>query len=256
VLNRIARCFRASIDEPVSQKKRPAVEVVRVASPLEGGAGPELRFNVEVPTTARPQRSALPPLRDRKMIQRSAFAKHLGGRWTVEEYTALKIEGRTELLAGAIRDAPTKTEPQGFAVNALAEALIPAFVGSPRAVRIRDPLAVAGRTGHDAPEVDVAVVVRKPNKTTPTAADVLALIEVADAAYGGEYGDRTYKIPLYVNAGVPSWIVNLRLRQVEFYGSPADLETAHGHVFTEADTLEVLGVAIPVASLFEVPCDA
>jgi hypothetical protein len=235
------------------EERRPAVEVVRVASRLEGGAGPDLRFNVEVPTTTRRQRSALPPLRDRKIVQRSAFAKHLGGRWTAEQYMSLQIEGRSELLGGVIRNVPTKTEAHRFAVNALAEALILAFVGTPRAVRIRDPLAVAG---HDAPEVDVAVVARQAYKTAPTAADALALIEVADTTYGGEYGDRTYKIPLYVDVGVPAWVVNLPLRQVEFYGSPADLETPHGRVFTEADTLDVLGVAIPVASLFEGPCGA
>ena len=74
-----------------------------------------------------------------------------------------------------------------------------------------------------------------------------AFIEVSDTTYAV---DRKHKIPLYVNAGVPSYIVNIPLRQVEFYGSVQDLGAEHGRVFTDRDTLEILGVAIPIAVLF------
>lgn len=48
---------------------------------------------------------------------------------------------------------------------------------------------------------------------------------------------------------MPAWIVNVRLRQVEFYGSPQDLALQHGHVFREGDTLDVR-VSVVVAELF------
>jgi hypothetical protein len=37
---------------------------------------------------------------------------------------------------------------------------------------------------------------------------------------------------------------------VEFYGSVADLELEHGHVFDENAAFDILGVVIPVARLF------
>jgi hypothetical protein len=44
----------------------------------------------------------------------------------------------------------------------------------------------------------------------PTAADASASIEVSDSTYDD---DRYPKIPLYVDAGVPAWIVNTKQRQ-------------------------------------------
>jgi hypothetical protein len=167
---------------------------------------------------------------------------------TVEEYMGLDIPERTELLGGVIYSLLPKNEPHVFAVSKLAEALILGLHGSPYMVRIQDPVAVFGWKGRDAPEVDLAVVTRKSYKTTPTAHDAKALIEVSDSTYSD---DRKYKIPLYVGAGVPSWIVNIPLRQVEFYGSVKDLEAPHGRIFTIPEAFEVLGVVIPVAGLFE-----
>jgi len=53
-----------------------------------------------------------------------------------------------------------------------------------------------------------------------------------------------------VKAGVPAWIVNITLRQVESYGSPIDLELEHGQVFSGSAALDVLGVAFTVSDLF------
>lgn len=162
----------------------------------------------------------------------------------------LETDSRTELLGGMIYDLSPKNEPHSFAVSTLTEALVLGLASTKYVARIQDPIAVSGWKGNDAPEIDVAVIARKRYKTTPTARDAFAFIEVSDTTYRGKCGDRTYKIPLYVNAGVPSWIVNIPLRQVEFYGSVADLDLQCGHVFTENDTIEILGIAIPVADLF------
>ena len=63
-------------------------------------------------------------------------------------------------------------------------------------------------------------------------------------------GTGRYKVPLYVRAGVPAWIVNLRTRRVERYSSPADLALPHGHVVCEGETFDVLSVSIAVSDLF------
>jgi hypothetical protein len=83
------------------------------------------------------------------------------------------------------------------------------------------------------------------HEPAPTSADAFALIEVSDTTYEC---DREYKIPLYVAAGVPAWIVNVAQRWVEFYGSPDDLKLTNGHVFR--DTFDVLGVTVAVNRLF------
>ncbi len=54
---------------------------------------------------------------------------------------------------------------------------------------------------------------------------------------------RNIKIPLYIAAGIPAWIVNIPERKVEFYGSQR-------RDYREGETFEVLGVSIPVWDLF------
>jgi hypothetical protein len=164
----------------------------------------------------------------------------------VEEYMSLNTEARTELLGGVIYDVSPRNEPHRHAVRelnrALARGLEPEYI-----VQSQDAVAVPDWQGKDAPEIDVAVLRDKRYRPGPTVSDALAFIEVSDTTYRV---DRNYKIPLYVNAGVPSYIVNIPLRQVECYGSPQDLEAKHGRILTERDTLEILGVAIPIAVLF------
>jgi hypothetical protein len=165
---------------------------------------------------------------------------------TAAEYMTLDIRDRTELLGGVIYDVSPRKEPHRFAVEVLARALI-LGLSNEYSVRTENSVAVPNWRGKNAPEVDVAVIRRTFYELGPTAKDAFAFIEVADATYRT---DRRYKIPLYVNAGVPAWLVNIPLRQVEFFGSPADLVLEHGRLFTERDTLNILGVEIPVAELF------
>ena len=167
---------------------------------------------------------------------------------TVAEYMTLDTQDRTELLGGVIYDVSPRNEPHRYAVGKLNQSLSHGLFGSKYIVRIQDAVAVSGWHGNDAPEIDVAVLADRFYRPAPTTADAFAFIEVSDTTYAV---DRKYKIPLYVNAGVPAWIVNIPLRQVEFYGSLHELEEDHGQVFTERDTLDILGIAIPVADLFD-----
>ena len=166
--------------------------------------------------------------------------------FTAAEYMAQDIEARTELLSGVIYDMSPRNEPHSYAVSKLTQLLVrgldPQYI-----VRVQDAVAVAGWHGNDAPEIDVAILLDRAYRPGPTAADALAFIEVCDTTYAT---DRKYKMPLYVAAGVASYIVNIPRRQVESYGSPRDLDAEYGNVLTERDTLEILGVAIPVAALF------
>jgi Uma2 family endonuclease len=172
----------------------------------------------------------------------SVVTPHL---FTVEEYMKLDIDDRTELIEGVIYDVSPKNEPHSRAVSRLTRALARGL-SDEFSVRIQDPIAVDGWTGKNAPEIDVAVVAEKRYETTPTSNDALAFIEVSDTTYAS---DKRRKIPLYLTRGVPVWHVNIPARRVEFYDRGADLR--YPRVFAEADEIDILGVVIPVASLFE-----
>jgi hypothetical protein len=166
--------------------------------------------------------------------------------FTVEEYMSLDTDARTELLGGVVYDVAPRYEPHRYAVQVLLRALVRGL-DDRYAVRAADAVAVEGWKGRDAPEIDVAVLANTFYRRGPTANDASAFIEVSDTTYAT---DRGYKIPLYVRAGVPSWIVNVSLRQVECYATTQDLDHPHGQVFPTSTTFEVLGVPIRVADLF------
>ncbi len=167
--------------------------------------------------------------------------------FTVAQYMALDIPERTELLGGVIYDVSPRNEPHRYAVRELHRILVRGLFVPEYVVQSQDAVAVPDWQGTDAPEVDVAVLRRKEFDPGPTSSDAAALIEVSDTTYAV---DRRYRIPLYVKAGVPAWIVNIPPRQVEFYGTLQDLELEHGRVFTERDSIDILGIVIPVATLF------
>jgi len=159
-----------------------------------------------------------------------------------------EVDERGERFEGALYDRSPRSEAHRYAVAKLNRALCRG-TGPGYIVRVRDEVAVPGWPGAGAPEVDIAVLTDKFYRPLPTAADALAFVEVADATYEEV---RRCKIPLYVEAGVPSWIVNIRSRQVESYQSKADLELPHGTFYSENDAIALLGLSIPVAFLFDV----
>jgi len=165
--------------------------------------------------------------------------------FTVAEYLQTNIPGRTELIEGVIYDVSPKNEPHVLAVSMLARALI-RELGDEFLVRFQDPIAVSGWTGKNDPEIDVAVVENKPYRTRATEKDSFAFVEVSDTTYTD---DRAEKIPLLVAGGVPTWHVNIPQRQVEFYPKGANPKTP-AQIFTDSEMVEILGVLIPVASLF------
>jgi hypothetical protein len=159
-----------------------------------------------------------------------------------------EVDERGEQFESAVFDRSPRSEAQRYAVAKLNRALCRG-IGPGYIVRIHEAVAIPGWLGAEALEIDVAVIADKFYRPLPTAADALVFVEVADATYEKVRGQ---KIPLYVAAGVPSWIVNIGSRQVESYQSKADLELPNGTSYNENDAMALLGLSIPVAFLFDV----
>jgi Uma2 family endonuclease len=159
--------------------------------------------------------------------------------FTVEEYMASNVPGHTELIGGVIYDVSPANPPHANAVVFLHEHLTLNLDRTTYQVRQTQPLAIAGWTGREAPEPDIAVVRRREYVRHPTADDTVAVLEVSDTTY---LYDRNVKIPLYEAAEIPAWIVNITERKVEFYG-PKRRE------YRDGETFEVLGVSISVSDV-------
>jgi Uma2 family endonuclease len=86
-------------------------------------------------------------------------------------------------------------------------------------VRVQNPVVLADRAE---PEPDLAVLRPRGDgyrRSHPRPADVLLVIEVADASL--EY-DRDVKLPPYAAAGIPEvWLVDLDGETITAYGKPA-----------------------------------
>src|SRR5437763_16913610 len=87
-------------------------------------------------------------------------------------------------------------------------------------VRVQSPIRL---NDFSEPQPDVALLRWRDDfyrHAHPTPADVLLVVEVADSTVET---DRSYKIPLYAQAGIAeAWLVNLPAEQVELYASPAN----------------------------------
>jgi Uma2 family endonuclease len=84
----------------------------------------------------------------------------------------------------------------------------------------------------------------------PAPADVLLLIEVADATAGAE---RMFKVPLYAKTRVrETWLVSIPEERVEIYSDPADGSYKRWEVFgrgEEARSHTLEGLAVNVSEL-------
>jgi Uma2 family endonuclease len=152
---------------------------------------------------------------------------------------------RVELLEGMLVTMTPQDAGHAYAVQRLAEVLLPALRG--RAVaRIQSPLAI----GPDSePEPDVAVVPLGDYSTHhPTEAQLV--VEVATTSVRR---DRFVKGPLYARAGVPEyWIVDVASRTVHVCRTPAGAEFGEVTVHGPDATLRVSmfpDVEVPIRSV-------
>lgn len=149
-----------------------------------------------------------------------ALARH---RLSAEDFLRMAHSGilheddRIELIEGDLIDmAPIGTEHAGL-VYWLSQRLT-LMIGDTAIVGAQNPLSL---DDHSQPQPDLLVLRARADyyrKAHPCAADVLLLIEVADATVRF---DRDVKIPLYARHGVSEvWLVDVARRCVEVYRDP------------------------------------
>ena len=128
----------------------------------------------------------------------------------------LREEDRVELLDGwLVRKMVIK--PAHATVTELTSDAIRSLLPTGWCVRTQQPLSLATSE----PEPDLAIVcgdrLRYANRH-PTAAEVALVVEVAEATL---QRDRTTKLQIYAEAGIPAyWIVNLVERRLEVFSDP------------------------------------
>src|SRR2546421_10943186 len=117
-------------------------------------------------------------------------------------------------------------------------------------VDVQDPIIVGAAY---APQPDLAVLRLRSDyyaSGTPTAADCLLVIEVADTS--AEF-DRQIKMPRYARAGVAElWLIDLERDVVVVYQDPTDDSYKHVQVFHRSDSIAVGALeepAVPVESI-------
>jgi Uma2 family endonuclease len=144
--------------------------------------------------------------------------------FTVQEYQRmaevgiLKPTDRVELIRGEIVEMSPPGRRHIAFVNNLTQLLVVRLAGR-AIVSVQNPVIVADDSE---PQPDLAVLRLRPipyKEGEPTAADVLLLIEVAETSL--RY-DRTIKLRLYAEAGIPEyWVVDAAGEAVEVHRIPS-----------------------------------
>lgn len=152
------------------------------------------------------------------------MSRQLAKRWiTVDEYERMGLAGifhpddRLELLEGAIYEMSPIGSPHAACVDFFTVTL-PQLAQRRFIVRVQNPIRL---NDFSEPQPDIALLKWREDfyrHAHPTPADVLLVIEVADSTLES---DRSYKMPLYAQAGIPEmWLVNLPEEKIELYAEP------------------------------------
>jgi Uma2 family endonuclease len=177
--------------------------------------------------------------------------------FTVSEYERLIAadilheDDRVELINGEILEMTPIGVRHAACVNRLNKLLM-AQAGDRAIISVQNPIQL---DAHSEPQPDLVALRPHPESqevdyyesARPTAADTLLVIEVADSSLES---DRTVKLPLYAQAGIPEvWIVSLTENHIEVYTQPENgayrgaQRAGHGETLT-ATTLPDLRVAV------------
>jgi Uma2 family endonuclease len=146
-------------------------------------------------------------------------------RFTVDDYHKMVDAGiltedhRVELLDGEIIEI-TPISPRHVACVIRLGDMLTRRGGDPVLVSTQNPVILSDLS---LPEPDV-VVIRRPDDVSgawmPRHTDTLLVVEVAETSL---HRDRTKKLPLYAQAGIPEvWIVNLPAERIEVYRDPTE----------------------------------
>lgn len=167
--------------------------------------------------------------------------------FTVTEYERMGTSGiitaqeRTELIDGEVITMSPIGPRHAQCVNRLTR-LLSACVPDGAILSVQNPIRLSDR--HE-PQPDLVVQRDLNYTTTPTAADVLLLIEVSDTTL---VYDQEVKMPLYAAAGIAeAWVVDLAAGDVERYTDPQDGACRHVARATYGESLA--STALPVLTI-------
>ena len=169
--------------------------------------------------------------------------------FTVDELFAMVEAGivaedeRIELLDGEILEMPPIGDPHADGTDRLDESFKEQLRRRAR-VRVQGPVRINDNSLLQ-PDIAVLRLREDYHRRTPTPADVLLLIEMADSSLQMA---REVKLAQYADAGIPEvWIANVRARQVEGYSDPVDGSYRSRRVVTAEGSISPL--AFPDVSL-------
>jgi len=176
--------------------------------------------------------------------------------FSVAEYIKMHESGifteddRVELLAGEVYMMTPIGPLHAGLVKRLNAILTPQLAGS-AILGVQDPVVL---DDFSEPQPDLTVLRYRDDfytSSTPKAADVLVLIEVADQSLAY---DRNQKLPRYAAAGIPEvWVVDASGKAVEQYTEPRGDHYRQLRVFQRGDLLvaqAIEGVQVRLEELF------
>ena len=144
-------------------------------------------------------------------------------RFTREEYHRmaevgiLKPTDRVELIRGEIIETSPPGRRHRAFVDNLTQLLVVRLTGR-GIVSVQNPVVLSNDTE---PQPDLAIIHRRPvpyKEREAFAEDALLLIEVAETSLSY---DRTTKLRLYAEAGIPEyWVVDCAAESIEIYRTP------------------------------------
>lgn len=153
-------------------------------------------------------------------------------------------DARLELIEGEIIERAPLGSRHAGAVKIL-NRLFSGLVGDLAIVSVQDPLIVGERS---VPQPDLVLLKPRADSYSsahPTVADVLLVIEVADAKLTF---DMETKVPLYARAGIAeAWLVDLREHVVRVFRDPS--ASGYRSTFTISGEQALSALALPTAAI-------
>ena len=155
----------------------------------------------------------------------------------IHEAGILGEDDRVELIDGEVRVMSPIGSIHAAMVNRYAQLLF-SLVGQTAIVSIQNPIQLNDKSE---PQPDIALLRYREDfyqKATPTAADVLLIIEVSDSTL---IYDRSEKLPRYALAGIPEvWLTDVIGEVIERYADPNGDQYATKQTFKRGQTINVL----------------
>jgi Uma2 family endonuclease len=177
-------------------------------------------------------------------------------RITVDEYHRMAEVGllapdaRVELIDGEIIDMPPIGSRHAAAVSRLDE-ILHVVVGKRAIVLCQGPIHLGDLTE---PQPDLALLARREDfyeQRTPTASDILLVIEVSDTTL---HQDLHTKMSLYARHGIPElWVVDVEGRQLHVFRNPADSAYSEAIATYKPGAIAIAslnGITVDLSSLF------